>query len=119
MLTEGAVAHIVNNNANGVKLYGMYVTSPLIWGIHTSAIRNKDKVACVDDLKGMTYAISRFGSGSHLMAFVDAKQRGWDVSSLKFHVVGSLEGSRKALKEGDADIWLWEKFTTKWLVDAG
>ena len=118
MLTEGAVAHIVNNKENGVAIYGMYVVSPLLWGIHTGA-KNSETVKCVDDLKDMTYAISRYGSGSHLMAFVDAKKRGWNTSALKFHVVGSLNGSRQALKDGSADIWMWEKFTTKWLVDSG
>lgn len=118
MLTEGAIAHIVSAKS-GVRIWGMYVVSPLTWGIHTGA-RNKDRLSCVEDAEGLVYAVSRMGSGSHLMAFVDAKQRGWAAPApTHFKVVGSLEGSRAALADGSADIWLWEKFTTKHLVDSG
>jgi len=70
-------------------------------------------------MPGRSYAISRFGSGSHLMAIVDAEQRGWDTDKLSFVKVGNLEGARKALAAGEADLFLWEKFMTKPLVDQG
>ena len=71
------------------------------------------------DLDGATYAVSRMGSGSHLMACVDAHARGADPKGLLMEVVGSLDGARKALRDGQADVFMWEKFTTKFLVDAG
>ena len=33
--------------------------------------------------------------------------------------VGTLDGAREAMGKGLIDAWLWEKFTTKHLVDAG
>ena len=33
--------------------------------------------------------------------------------------VGTLEGAREAMGKGEIDAWLWEKFTTKHLVDNG
>ena len=36
-----------------------------------------------------------------------------------FEVVGDLQGARKALKNKEADLFMWEKFTTKFLVDSG
>ena len=57
------------------------------------------------------------GSGSHLMALVAARQRG--APDPEFEVVGDLQGARKALKNKEADLFMWEKFTTKPLVDSG
>lgn len=114
LLTEGAVKGI--DKGGNYKIIGLYVESPLVWGIHVAA---NSAYNTIEDVKGRTYAISRYGSGSHLMAFVDAQSRGWPVDNLKFEVVGNLEGAREALKEGSADIFLWEKFTTKKYVDNG
>ena len=50
---------------------------------------------------------------------VDAQQRGWQPDRLKFEIVGDLEGARRALAKGSADVFMWEKFTTKHLVDHG
>jgi ABC-type nitrate/sulfonate/bicarbonate transport system substrate-binding protein len=69
------------------------------------------------ELEGGKVAISRFGSGSHLMAFVHAHDKGWDTADLKFEVVNTLEGAIKALESGWADYFMWEHFTTKPLVD--
>lgn len=33
--------------------------------------------------------------------------------------VGTLDGAREAMGKGEIDAWLWEKFTTKHLVDNG
>lgn len=33
--------------------------------------------------------------------------------------VGTLDGARDAMAKGEIDVWLWEKFTTKHLVDSG
>jgi sulfonate transport system substrate-binding protein len=114
LLTEGAIADITKGNPSVIVSF--YVKSPLIWGMHVGANSSyKD----VKQLQGQTYAISRPGSGSHLMAYVDAKSRGWDTADLKFETINNLDGARKALTEGEADIFLWEKFTTKPYVDNG
>jgi hypothetical protein len=72
----------------------------------------------IDELRGKKAAISRFGSGSHLMSFVNAQNNNWDLNKdLDFKVVDSFEGGVKALAHGSADYLLWEKFTTKPIVD--
>ena len=114
MLTEGAVADIVKGNPS--RIIGTYVNSPLAWGVHVSA---KSPFHSVDELEGQKIAISRYQSGSHLMSFVHAQQQGWDISKLDFELVGGLEGAREALAEDRAQVFLWEKFTTKPIVDRG
>lgn len=112
VLTEGIIKDIINGNPS--KITQTFVKSPLIWGIHVGA---KSKFNTIDDLENATVAISRFGSGSHLMAIVNAHNNGWNIDSLKFKVVGDLQGGIDALTNGDADYFMWEHFTTKPLVD--
>lgn len=114
VLTEGIIKDIIEGNPS--KIIQTYVKSPLIWGIHVGA---KSKYQSIDDLQHATVAISRFGSGSHLMAIVNAVNKGWDVNQLKFKVVKNLQGGIDALSKGDADYFMWEHFTTKPLVDSG
>lgn len=114
LLTEGIVADIIKGNPS--KIVQWFVKSPLQWGIHVPADSTINEVK---DMQGKKYAISRFGSGSHLMAFVDASQRGWSMDEQQFEVVGDLQGAREALKNNKADIFMWEKFMTKPLVDNG
>jgi ABC-type nitrate/sulfonate/bicarbonate transport system substrate-binding protein len=114
LLTEGAVAAI----ADGAELEvaSLYTDSPLIWGVHVPAgsrFRNEA------DVRGARYAISRLGSGSHLMAFVHARAMGWPVDQLTFVPVGNLAGAVEAFAAGAADVFFWEKFMTKPLVDSG
>ena len=114
LLTEGIVADIVNGNPS--KIIQVYVDSPLLWAIHVPA---HSSFNYVEELEGKRYAISRRGSGSHLMAFVDATQRGWDPAGLELVLVGGLDGARQAFRENKADVFMWEKFMTKSLVDKG
>lgn len=113
-LTEGAVAGVINQQA--AKVLQFYVTSPLVWGIHVAAQSPWQEVS---QLEGKRYAISRMGSGSHLMAFVHAQKQGWDPGRLSLVTVGGIEGARKALAQQEADVFLWEKYMTKPLVDNG
>ncbi len=114
LLTEGALAAALTGG--DFKLVQTYVRSALTWGIHVSAHGPITNMAsCVQP----RIAISRHGSGSHLIAIVDAMQRGQDLQSLEFVVVGGLEGARKALAAGEADIFLWERYTTSPLVERG
>ena len=114
VLTEGIIKDISNGNPS--KIVQTFVKSPLVWGIHVGA---KSKFKTINDLEHATIAISRYGSGSHLMAIVNAQNQGWDVTKLKFKVIKNLEGGIEALTNGDADYFMWEHFTTKPLVDDG
>lgn len=114
LLTEGIVADIVNGNPS--KILQTYVQSPLIWGVHVNVASNYQSTA---DAVGKRFAISRYFSGSHLMAYVHANRNGWTAMEEDFVVVGNLDGARKALKANEAELFLWEKYTTKPLVDVG
>ena len=114
VLTEGIIKDISNGNPS--KIVQTFVKSPLVWGIHVGA---KSKFKTINDLEHATIAISRYGSGSQLMAIVNAHNQGWDITKLKFKVIKNLEGGIEALTNGDADYFMWEHFTTKPLVDDG
>ena len=114
ILTEGIIKDIINGNNS--KIIQIYVESPLIWGIHVSA---DSKYTTLSDLENTKVAISRFGSGSELMAYVNADQQGWDKNSLTFEVVNTIDGAVTALINGTADYFMWEHFMTKPLVDKG
>ena len=107
LLTEGITKSILEGlNA---KIIQIYVVSPLHWGIH---VPFKSDFKTVDELKNQTFAISREGSGSHLMTYVKASQEGWDTNALKFNVVGDIYGGLWALEHNEAQAFLWEKYTT-------
>jgi len=115
ILTEGIIKDIVDGNPS--KIIQIFVETPLIWGIH---VAKDSEYKSIDDLKGKKAAISRYGSGSHLMAYINAENHNWDLEKdLKFVVVENLNGAIKAISEGTADYFLWEKFTTKPIVDEG
>ena len=114
LLTEGAVAAVTDGVA--LDIVSLYTDSPLVWGIHVPAASH---LRAVDDLAGARYAISRMGSGSHLMAFVHARTQGWPVDGLTLVTVGNLDGAVAAFEAGTADVFFWEKLMTKPLVDAG
>ncbi|TLF45016.1 substrate-binding domain-containing protein [Maribacter aurantiacus] len=114
ILTEGIVKSI--SEGNQVKIVQEYIASPLLWGVHVSAQSDFENLS---DLRGAKTAISRFGSGSHLMAFVQAQNEGWDPNTLQFEVIDNLDGAIKGLSDGTADYFMWEHFTTKPIVDDG
>lgn len=114
ILTGGVIKDIANGNPS--KIVQLFVSSPLKWGVHVAA---DSEFQSIDELETATAAISRFGSGSHVMAYVQARQRGWDTQNLKFEVVNTLENAVKALTNGEADYFMWEHFTTKPIVDSG
>lgn len=114
MLTEGAVTDIVKGAAN--RIVSSYVQSPLTWGVHTSA---KGNVETTEKIKGVPFAISRINSGSHLMAFVYGRDKGLELGHDDFNLVQNLDGARHSLKSNPDQLFLWEKYTTKPLVDSG
>lgn len=113
-LTEGVVTSIIQHDTG--KIAQVYVESPLTWGVHVAA---DSPYRSVTELEGKTFAVSRMGSGSHLMAFVMAKQRGWSTDQIKLQIVGGMDGARQALPRGEADAFMWEKFMTQPVVKQG
>jgi ABC-type nitrate/sulfonate/bicarbonate transport system substrate-binding protein len=115
ILTEGIIKDIIDGNPS--KIVQTFVQTPLVWGIH---VAHDSSYKTVEDLKGTKAAISRYGSGSHLMAYINAENNNWDLKKdLDFEVIKDLEGAVKGLTEGTADYFLWEKYTTKPIVDEG
>lgn len=115
ILTEGVIKDIIDGNKS--KIVQTFVKSPLIWGIHLASHSN---YKTLEELKGKKAAISRYGSGSHLMAYIHAQNNDWDLKNdLKFEVIKDLDGAIEALTSGAADYFMWEKFTTKPIVDSG
>jgi len=113
ILTEGIIKDIIAGNPS--KIVQTYVSSPLIWGIH---VAQNSSYKSIKDIRGKKAAISRYGSGSHLMAFINAQNNFWDIETdLNFEIVKNLDGAVDALTQGKADYFMWEKFTTKPLVD--
>jgi len=114
ILSEGIVKDIVGGNQS--KIVQVYVESPLVWGIHVDA---KSKYQSLSDLENGKVAISRLGSGSQLMAYVNANNQGWNTDNLKFEIVNTIDGAVESLSKGASDYFMWEKFMTKPLVDKG
>ncbi len=114
ILTEGIVKDITAGNPS--KIVQVYVESPLIWGIHVNA---KSNFTSLSDLENTKVAISRMGSGSHLMSIVNAQNQGWKTNELQFEIVNTIDGAVEALSAGKADYFMWEKFMTKPLVENG
>jgi ABC-type nitrate/sulfonate/bicarbonate transport system substrate-binding protein len=114
LLTEGIITDIIRGNKS--KIISNYVISPLIWGVHTAADNPLENYRDIFDKK---YAISRFGSGSHLMAIVDAVSKEEEIKKEQFVVIKNLDGALESLKKHETDIFYWEKYTTKPYVDSG
>jgi len=114
ILTEGIVKDIIAGN--DVKIVQVYVKSPLIWGIHVASNSKFEKIS---DLENTKAAISRFGSGSHLMSYVNAQNNNWNTTNLEFEIVNTIDGAVEALANEKADYFMWERFMTKPLVDNG
>ncbi|KFF10032.1 substrate-binding domain-containing protein [Flavobacterium hydatis] len=114
ILTEGIVKDIAAGNPS--KIVQVYVQSPLIWGIHVAA---KSDYKTIADLENKKVAISRLGSGSQLMAYVNANNQGWKTDNLQFEIVNTIDGAVEALTNKTADYFMWERFMTKPLVDKG
>ena len=112
ILTEGVIRDIINGNKS--KIIQTYISSPLIWGIHVDAA---SPFKNIQDLENTKAAISRKGSGSHLMAYVNAEHMDWNTEELQFEIINNLEGAIDALKNDTAQYFMWEHFTTKPLVD--
>lgn len=114
LLTEGAAAGLA---AGGdFEVLCLYTETPLIWGVHVPAA---SRFSEVEELREARFAISRYGSGSHLMSFALADSLDWPTERLEFVVVGTLAGAIESFRNAESDVFLWEKFMTQPVVDAG
>jgi sulfonate transport system substrate-binding protein len=113
-LTEGVVKNILSEN--NMKIIHVYVTSPLVWGVHTHFTSHLSNLR---EIQGKKFAISRINSGSHLMSKVYAQQKNFSISDEDFIIVNDIHGARKSLASGETDVFLWEKYTAKPYVDSG
>lgn len=114
ILTEGTVAAI--DKGLDASIVAVYVESPLQWGVFTPAASPYNDEA---DMEGARIAISRFRSGSHLMAFIQAERHGWTINNEQFVLTGGLAGARESFAKGESDLFLWDQFMTRPLVEAG
>lgn len=114
ILTEGCVAAI--DDGADISILSGFVASPLQWGIHTRPTAGIESTA---DLAGSRFAISRLRSGSHLMSFILAERLGFDLDDDSFVIVGGLDGARDAFRDGAAEVFLWDRYMTQFLVDNG
>ena len=112
VLTEGIISAITYGNPS--KIISGYVSSPLIWGVHTG---KKSYLKNFNEIFDKQIAISRIGSGSHLMPKVDALLKGKSVVDDQFIVINNIQGAIESLNRGETDVFYWEKYTTKPYVD--
>jgi hypothetical protein len=119
-LTEGWVAGLLGGDGKGrgYRIVGSWVENPLRWAIVTGKDRS---IGSVDDLgslakrDGLKVGVSRLGSGSHVMASVLARERGWEMGEqgMKPVVLGPFKELRDGVNDEKADFFMWEHFTTK------
>ncbi|TRX61307.1 uracil-DNA glycosylase [Fulvivirga sp. M361] len=114
LLTEGIIADIIKGGTS--RIISGFIKTPLIWGVHTGVHNTLNYYGEIFDRQ---YAISRFGSGSHLMAMVDAYGKDKTLASEQFSVVNNLDTALVSLDKNETDVFYWEKYTTKPYVDEG
>ena len=114
LLTEGFMAAACAGLQ--AKIAKVYIDTPLVWGIYTAADSGFD---FKNDLQRVPIAISRFGSGSHLMSMIHAQERSLSLSEKNFNTVNSLHGAVHSLKAHETSFFYWEKFMTRPHVKSG
>lgn len=110
LLTEGYLA--AYQKGLKAKIIQCYIETPLQWGIYS----------CKKDLLQFDttsiFAISRKGSGSHLMPLIHAETQGKKINESQFKVIHHLEDGITSLKN-DCDYFYWEKWMTLPYVQGG
>lgn len=114
LVTEGAVRDILNGGKH--RIVSGFVESPLPWGVHVPVSSRQQKPK---DLIGVPFAISRLGSGSHLLAMLYAQRHGWTSRAEDLIVVHNMKGAAQRMRTGEPIIFLWEEYVTARYVDAG
>jgi ABC-type nitrate/sulfonate/bicarbonate transport system substrate-binding protein len=110
LLTEGYLAAV--QNSLDARIIQCYIESPLQWGIYS----NKKSTVHFDSKTKI--AISRKGSGSHLMPMIHAQQMGYRLQDDQFEVIHHLDDGIAALSK-DCDYFYWEKWMTLPFVQKG
>jgi sulfonate transport system substrate-binding protein len=109
----GACKDLLEYTPNPLQIIGSYTQSTLNWAVATA------KDSCFKskyDLRNTKVGISRFGSGSHIMAVVFAFQSGWITKEgigFEFVLLDNIEGLLRGIETGEIDVFLWEMITTK------
>ena len=114
LLTEGFIS--AASDGLQAKIVKEYITSPLGWGIFTGA---KSRFYSIYNRLPKKYAVSKLGSGSHLMAMIHAEQRGEKIRPEDLIEVRSMNGAAESLSKNETQIFYWEKYTTKPFVETG
>jgi ABC-type nitrate/sulfonate/bicarbonate transport system substrate-binding protein len=114
LLTEGFLA--AADQGLKAKIAKVYIDSPLIWGIYSGSGSRLTELSHANSPK---MAISRKGSGSHLMATIDAHQRGAAFNEDQWVIVNSLHGAMESLARNETQYFYWEKFMTRPFVQQG
>lgn len=108
LLTEGFIA--AASDGLEARIAKVYIDTPLVWGIYGGAHSDLKQV---DTFQNKRIAISRFGSGSHLMSMIHASELGEQIDAAQFEVVHSLHGGINSLTESRTNLFYWEKFMTR------
>ena len=114
LVTEGAVRDILNGNPS--RIVSTYVDSSLNWGVY---VGTGTSIHLPEDLVGVPFAISRFNSGSHLIAMSYARKHGWLPQKSDFVVVNDLHGAEERMRTGEPMAFLWEVATTSPWAEQG
>ncbi|KAH6913177.1 hypothetical protein BKA70DRAFT_1525200 [Coprinopsis sp. MPI-PUGE-AT-0042] len=114
-LTDALIAGIAKGS-KAYKLVGSFVATPLNWAVITGS---DTEYKSITGLKDTTLGISRYGSGSQIMAYVMAMQQSWPTDDLRFQVNNDIHGLIDSVNDGSTSAFMWEWFTTKPFVDAG
>lgn len=114
LLTEGFIS--AASDGLQAKIVKEYITSPLGWGIFTGA---KSQFYSIYNRLPKKYAVSKLGSGSHLMAMIHAEQRGEKIKPEDLIEVRSMDGAAESLSKNETQIFYWEKYTTKPFIENG
>lgn len=114
LLTEGFIA--AASDGLEAHIAKVYIDTPLVWGIYTGS---QSSLHGSENLTSQTIAVSRLGSGSHLMSMIHAAQRNEVPSNDQFKIVNSLHGAVQTLTTGSADVFYWEKYMTRPNVRSG
>lgn len=108
LLTEGIVTDILKGNPS--KIVSGYVKTSLTWGVHTQI---DNPIKDHNQIFDKQFAISRLGSGSHLMPIVDALLRDRSIDNSQFVPTKNITGAIESLGKLETEVFYWEKFTTK------
>lgn len=114
LLTEGFVSAV--HHGLRARLAKVYIETPLPWGIYTGATSSHKEVNFTASNK---FAVSRLGSGSHLMPSIHALECGSTLREDQFDVVNSLPGAAEQLSAGASDFFYWEQYMARPFVQSG